>query len=90
MPSLKGTEVSLFYAQCFLYLISSSINVSIFHITWLDTFWTDLLRTHIYKDIPINTYLSFSIIFRVLNFNILKELQSSFLLRKVKFKNSVL
>ena len=25
----------------FLYLASSSINVSIFHITWLDTFWTD-------------------------------------------------
>ena len=40
--TLKGTEVSLSYAQCFLYLVSSSINVSIFHITWLDTFWTDL------------------------------------------------
>ena len=26
---------------CFLYLTSSSINVSIFHSTWLDTFWTD-------------------------------------------------
>ena len=26
----------------FLYLVFSSINVSIFHITWLDTFWTDL------------------------------------------------
>ena len=29
--------------QCFLYLVSSSINVSSFHITWLDTFWTDLV-----------------------------------------------
>ena len=27
---------------CTLFLVSSSINVSIFHITWLDTFWTDL------------------------------------------------
>ena len=40
--TLKETEVSLSYAQCFLYLVSSSINVSIFHITWLDAFWTDL------------------------------------------------
>ena len=29
--------------QCFLYLVSSSINVSIFHIKWLDTFWTYLI-----------------------------------------------
>ena len=27
------------YEQCFLYLVSSSINVFIFHITWLDTIW---------------------------------------------------
>ena len=26
---------------CTMFLISSSINVSIFHVTWLDTFWTD-------------------------------------------------
>ena len=43
VPTLKGTEASLSYVQCFLYLGSSSINVSIFHITWLDTFWTDLI-----------------------------------------------
>ena len=43
VPTLKGSEVSLSYVQCFLYLVSSSINVSIFHITWLDTFWTDLV-----------------------------------------------
>ena len=30
--TLKGTEVSLSYAQCSFYLLSSSINVSIFHI----------------------------------------------------------
>ena len=31
VPALKGTEVSLSYVQCSLYLVSS-INVSIFHI----------------------------------------------------------
>ena len=41
--TLKGTEASLSSVQCFLYLLSSLINVSIFHITWLDTFWTDLV-----------------------------------------------
>ena len=44
MPTLKGTKVSLSYVQCFLYLVSSSINVSIFHITWLDTFWIYLVQ----------------------------------------------
>ena len=39
-PTLKGTEVSLSYVQCFLYLVSSSINVSIFHSIWMDTSWT--------------------------------------------------
>ena len=42
VPTLKGAEVSLSYVQCFLYLLSSSINISIFHSTWLDTFWIDL------------------------------------------------
>ena len=42
MPPLKGTEASLFYVQCVLYLVSSSVNVSVFHIAWLDTFWKDL------------------------------------------------
>ena len=42
MPTLKGTEVLLSYVQCFLHLVSSSIKVSIFHITWLDTFWAAL------------------------------------------------
>ena len=46
VPTLKGTEASLSYVQCFLYVISSSINVSIFHITWLDSFWTDLVYTY--------------------------------------------
>ena len=42
VPTLKGTETSLSYIQCLFFVVSSSINVSIFHITWLDTFWTDL------------------------------------------------
>ena len=28
---------------CTMFLVSSLINISIFHITWLDTFWTDLV-----------------------------------------------
>ena len=43
VPTLKETETSLSCVQCFLYFISSSITVSIFHITWLDTLWTDLV-----------------------------------------------
>ena len=39
VPTLKGTGMSLSYIQCFLYLVSSSINVSIFNITWLHIFW---------------------------------------------------
>ena len=41
VSTLKKTEVLLSYVQRFLYLLSSSINISIFHITWLDAFWTD-------------------------------------------------
>ena len=43
VPTLKGTEATLSYAQCFLYLVSSSVNVFIFHIIWLDAFWTELV-----------------------------------------------
>ena len=45
VPPLKGPEVSLSYVQCFLYLISSSLDVSIFQSAWLDTFWTDLVSS---------------------------------------------
>ena len=47
-PTLKGTEVSLSYVQCFLYLVSSSVNISIFHTTWLDIFWTGLIYLCVY------------------------------------------
>lgn len=54
MPTLKGTEVSLSCAQCFSYLVSSLINVSVFRITWLaGTSWTD--RTcHSCSDRPVS------------------------------------
>ena len=29
---------------CAMFLVSSLVNVSIFHSTWLDTFWTDLSK----------------------------------------------
>ena len=38
VPTLKVTEASLSYVQCFLYLVPSLINVSVFHIISLDTF----------------------------------------------------
>ena len=46
LATLKGTEASLSYVQCFLYLVCCSINVSIFPITCLDTYWTDLVYVH--------------------------------------------
>ena len=46
MPTLKGTEASLSYVQCFLSLVSSSINGSVFHIT----FCTDLIHKNASKD----------------------------------------
>ena len=47
VPTLKGTEASLSYVHCFLYLVSLSINVSIFHGTCL------LHRPHIGS--PVNS-----------------------------------
>ena len=43
VPTSKGTEASLSCVQCFLYVVSSSVTVSIFHIIRLDTFWTGLI-----------------------------------------------
>ena len=45
VPTLKGTETSLSYVQCFLYLVSSSINVSTFHVTcWIPSGQTSWYR----------------------------------------------
>ena len=41
--TVKETEMSSSYVQCFLNLVSSSVNVSIFHSMWLDTFRTCLV-----------------------------------------------
>ena len=43
VPTLKGTEAPLIYVQCSLYLVSSLVNISIVHSTWLHIFWTDLI-----------------------------------------------
>ena len=43
VPTLKETEV-LSCVRCVLHLVSFSINVSIFHITWLEMLWTDLVN----------------------------------------------
>ena len=40
----EGAEALLSYVQCFLYIVSSSINVSIFHIARVDTFGTGLVN----------------------------------------------
>ena len=43
----EGPEESLSCVQCFLYLVSSSINVSIFDVTWLNTYMCAYIYTHI-------------------------------------------
>ena len=61
VPALEGTEASLSYVQCFLYLVSSLIDVSIFHSTWLDTSGqSSYMYVHIciYKCVYIYMYMS--------------------------------
>ena len=41
-----------------MYLVSSSRNVSTFHITWLDIFWTDFIYT-VYVNIIYKSCLSY-------------------------------
>ena len=47
------------YVQCFLYFVSSSINVSIFHNTWLGTFWTNLIDLFVFVILWIIELLNF-------------------------------
>ena len=69
---LEGTEVSWSYVQCFLYLVCSSINVSVFHRTWLDTFWTDhFIHTQTYLHMCV--LLLFVLITREICQNILSR-----------------
>ena len=75
VPTLKGTEVSLSYVQCLLCLVSSSINVSIFHITWLHTFWIDLVCVCVCVcvcDIP-RAICTVSILLRIFYLKVLKK-----------------
>ena len=61
VPTLKGTEGSLSCGQCFWYLVSSLVNVSIFHSTWLDTSGqSSYMYVHIciYKCVYIYMYMS--------------------------------
>ena len=52
VPTLKGTEASLSYLHCFMYLVSPLMNVSIFHITWLISSGQSSYRYTIYSYIP--------------------------------------
>ena len=52
VPTLKGTEASLSYVQCFLYLIFSSIKVSTFHSTCWILFGQTSYYMHIIKGYP--------------------------------------
>ena len=51
VPTLKGTGGVI--VLCTVFFVSSSIKVFIFHIMWLDTFWTDLIFS------PHNNSVSF-------------------------------
>ena len=55
MPTLKGTEVSLSYVECFLYLVSSSINVSIFSY-YVAGYFLDRLYLSIYLSIYLHIH----------------------------------
>ena len=59
------------YVQCSLYLVSFSVNVSIFHITWLDTFWTDYTYTHMYVYIYTHTHTMYICLQHIIIWNYL-------------------
>ena len=54
----------------FLYLVSSSINLSIFHITWLDNSWTDIIY---YKLDKVHIFIICILNCRYINICIIKE-----------------
>ena len=60
VPILKGTAVSLSYVPGFLYLVSSSINISIFLLHgWIPSGQTPYIQAHILVHfIHIETYLN--------------------------------
>ncbi len=46
VPTLKRPEASFSFVQCFFHFVPFLINVSIFYITWMDTFRTALVYIH--------------------------------------------
>ena len=68
VPTLKRTDALLSY------LVSSSINVSTFHMAWLDTFWTDLVYIHfilkasLYGSRPQNIFCNYHTMLIRVNF----------------------
>ena len=54
VPTLKGSEVSLSYVQCFLYLVSFSVNVPIFA-HCMAKYLLDRPRIHLYLHIYMYT-----------------------------------
>ena len=50
---------------CTMFLVSPSVNVSIFHIMWLDTFWTDFiwLDPSFYCFLSVSSFSSFLCVF---------------------------
>ena len=75
MLTLKDTEVSLSYVQCFLCLVFSSVNVSMFYNTWLDSFWTDL---HIMCGIGVkSSYKGWTSLFSIVSEGMFRNMQRS-------------
>ena len=67
VPTLKGTEASLSYVQCFLYLISSSINVSFSYC--IDGYFLDRLHhIHTHMHIWCVQEVSSNIVGKILTF----------------------
>ena len=56
MPTLKGTEASLSYVKCLLYLVSSSTNVFIVLIARMYTSWKDLIGPYYSIQTCVVTY----------------------------------
>ena len=48
VPTLKGPEASLFLCRMFLETCIFFNKCLYFHITWLNTFWTDLIYVYVY------------------------------------------
>ena len=50
---IEGDRDVIVLCQCFLYLVSSPVNVSSFHSMWLDPFWTALVCLSVLSHIRV-------------------------------------